>query len=203
VILVRSILDALLGLHGWAAAALVFILPLLEASTLLGLIIPGELALIAGGVLAHFGRLPLWAALTVGIGGAVIGDSLGYAVGRRYGERLRRSRLGRRIGARRWRRADQHLQRRGVLDVLVARIPPVLRTLVPGAAGMAKMPYGRFLFANVVGGVVWGTASVLVGLLAATEFDKIEKAERWIGLAVLAVLVGIGGYFWLQRRHAA
>jgi membrane protein DedA with SNARE-associated domain len=194
-------LHALLGLHGWAAAAVVFALPMLEASTLLGLIIPGEVALIVGGVLANFGRLPLWAALTAGISGAVIGDSIGYAIGRHYGDRIRRSRLGRIIGPERWRRADRHLKKRGVFDVLVARIPPVLRTLVPGAAGMAKMPYGKFLAANVAGGVVWGTISILIGLLAGREWRVVEKAERWIGLAGLAGLMGLVVYFWIQRRR--
>lgn len=197
----KTILEALLGLHGWAAAAVIFALPLLEASTLIGLIFPGELALIVGGVLVNFGRLPLWAALTAGIAGAVIGDSLGYAVGRRHGERIRRSWIGRVIGEERWRRADRHLRKKGVFDVLVARIPPVLRTLVPGAAGMAKMPYAKFLAANVVGGVVWATLSIFAGLVAGREWRVIEKAERWIGLAGLAVLIGIILYFWVQRRR--
>jgi len=198
---VKAILDALLGLHGWAAAAMIFGLPLLEASTLIGLVVPGELALIVGGVLVHFGRLPLWAAVACGIAGAVIGDSLGYAVGRRFGERIRRSWIGRVIGAERWRRADRHLRKKGVFDVLIARIPPVLRTLVPGAAGMAKMPYGKFLAANVAGGIVWATLSICIGLLAGREWRLIEKAERWIGLAGLAVLIGLVVYFWAQRRR--
>lgn len=197
----KTILEALLGLQGWAAAAVIFALPLLEASTLVGLIVPGELALIVGGVLVHFGKLPLWAALGAGIAGAVIGDSLGYAVGRRYGERIRRSWLGRVIGRERWRRADRHLRKKGVFDVVIARIPPVLRTLVPGAAGMAKMPYGKFLAANVVGGVVWATASVLVGILAGREWRTIEKAERWIGLAGLALLIGLVVFLWVKRRR--
>lgn len=197
----KTILEALLGLQGWAAAAVIFALPLLEASTLVGLIVPGELALIVGGVLVHFGKLPLWAALGAGIAGAVIGDSCGYAVGRRYGERIRRSWIGRVIGRDRWRRADQHLRKKGVFDVVIARIPPVLRTLVPGAAGMAKMPYGKFLAANVVGGVVWATLSILVGILAGREWRTIEKAERWIGIAGLAVLIGVVVYLWVKRRR--
>src|SRR5262249_19036205 len=131
----------------------------------------------------------------------VIGDSIGYAVGRRYGERIRRSRIGRVIGDERWRRADRHMRKKGVFDVLIARIPPVLRTLVPGAAGMAKMSYGKFLAANVVGGVVWATLSVFVGLLAGQEWPIIEKAERWIGLAGIAALIVLVVYFWVQRRR--
>jgi len=174
---------------------------MLEASTLLGLLIPGELAVLVGGLLVHFHKLPLVAALAAAIGGAVLGDSLGYTIGRRYGERIRRSRIGRWIGKDRWRRADKHLERRGVLDVIVARFPPVLRTLVPGAAGMAKMPYRRFLVANLIGGSVWATVSVLAGVLAAREWHVVEKAERWLTCGALVALVAFVVYLVMSRRR--
>ncbi len=70
------------------ALLLVFLLPALEASAFVGFIIPGEIGVILGGVLANQHKLALWAALVAGIAGAVIGDSVGYEVGRRYGDRL-------------------------------------------------------------------------------------------------------------------
>ena len=74
----------LLSLSGWAALALLFMLPALEAPAFLGLVVPGELALLLGGVLAHQDRIPLAAALAVGVAGAVAGDSAGYWIGRRW-----------------------------------------------------------------------------------------------------------------------
>src|SRR5215212_11770139 len=88
----------LLSLSGWAALALLFMLPALEAPAFLGLVLPGELALLLGGVLAHQDRIPLVAALAVGVAGAVAGDTAGYWIGRRWGPRLLRSPLGRRVG---------------------------------------------------------------------------------------------------------
>ena len=197
-----SILHALLGLAPWVAAVIVFVMPLLEASTLVGLVVPGEIALLAGGVFVHFDKLPLALVLAAGIAGAVIGDSIGYVIGRRYGARIRRSGVGRLIGEARWKKADRHLQKNGVIDVVVARFPPLVRTLVPGAAGMAKVPYSRFVIANVVGGAVWVAASVLVGMLAGTEWQILEKAERWIGLAGFAALLGGLAYLlWKRRRR--
>ena len=79
----------LLSLSGWAALAFLFLLPALEAPAFLGLVLPGELALLLGGVLAHQDRIPLGAALAVGVAGALAGDS---------GPRLPTSGLGRRVG---------------------------------------------------------------------------------------------------------
>jgi hypothetical protein len=88
----------LLSLSGWAALALVFMLPALEAPAFLGLVLPGELALLLGGVLASQDRIPLVAALAVGVAGALAGDSAGYWIGRHWGPRLLTSGLGRRVG---------------------------------------------------------------------------------------------------------
>jgi membrane protein DedA with SNARE-associated domain len=80
--------EGLLSLSGWAALALLFVLPALEAPAFLGLVLPGELALLLGGVLAQQDRIPLPAALAVGTAGAVAGDSVGYWIGHRYGPGL-------------------------------------------------------------------------------------------------------------------
>jgi len=83
-----DVADRILMLPPLVALLLVFALPALEASAFVGFIIPGEIGVILGGVLANQHKLPLWAALVAGIAGAVIGDSVGYEIGRRYGERL-------------------------------------------------------------------------------------------------------------------
>jgi len=80
--------DRILQLPPAVALLLVFALPALEASAFIGFVIPGEIGVILGGVLANQHKIPLWAALAAGITGAVIGDSVGYEVGKRYGERL-------------------------------------------------------------------------------------------------------------------
>ena len=99
--------DTILRLAAPLVLVVVFALPALEASTLLGIVVPGELALVLGGVLAHQGRVPLWAAVAAGAAGAAVGDSLGYAVGRRVGERLL-ARIPRRLVLRRQRRCGRH-----------------------------------------------------------------------------------------------
>lgn len=80
--------NVVLSLTGTLVLVVVFVLPALEASTPLGIVVPGELAVILGGVLAQLGRLPLWAVVVAGAAEAVVGDSAGYAVGRRLGDGL-------------------------------------------------------------------------------------------------------------------
>ena len=80
------LLEGILRLPPALALALVFLLPALEASAFVGVVVPGEIGVILGGVLANQGKLPLWAVLVAGIAGAIIGDSVGYVVGDRYGE---------------------------------------------------------------------------------------------------------------------
>ena len=86
--------EGLLGLSGWAALAFLFVLPALEAPAFLGLVLPGEVALILGGVLAARDRIPLAAALAVGTAGALAGDTAGYWIGRRWGPWLLATNLG-------------------------------------------------------------------------------------------------------------
>jgi len=134
----------------------VFALPALEASTLLGIVVPGELALVLGGLLAHQGRVPLWAAVVAGAAGAVVGDSVGYAIGRRMGERLLAHLPHRLVGPRQVERATALVRRLGGRAVLVGRFTAALRALVPGLAGLAGVPYRTFAAYNLAGGRALG-----------------------------------------------
>src|SRR5439155_16159726 len=92
-VLAFSIFHWILDLHGWVVLAVVFALPALEASAFVGFVFPGEIAVILGGVLASRGRVSILAVTLVAIAGAVIGDSIGYWVGKRWGRRILRATL--------------------------------------------------------------------------------------------------------------
>jgi membrane protein YqaA with SNARE-associated domain len=113
--------EGLLGLSGWTALAFLFVLPALEAPAFLGLVLPGEVALILGGVLAAQDRIPLAAALAVGTAGALAGDTAGYWIGRRWGPRLLATRLGRRVGPARLHRVESLLTKGGGGPLFVGR----------------------------------------------------------------------------------
>ncbi len=167
--------------------AAVFLLPALEASTLLGVVVPGETAILIGGVLAWYGRVPLASVMAAASLGAIVGDSVGYWVGSRWGDRIVEGRAGRLVGERRWAAARRRLNRKGLLTIVVGRFPPVARTLVPVLAGSAGMPYRRFLVGNAIGGVVWAVASSLAGYLAGDAWQRIERVQLIVAVAALVV----------------
>ena len=140
--------EILLSLSGWAALAVLFTLPALEAPAFLGLVLPGELALLLGGVLAHQDRLSLPAALAAGTAGALAGDSAGYWIGRRWGPRLLDSRLGRRIRPDRLHRVESLLLRAAAGPWSWPAAPPGPGSCSPGwpacsACATGPSPCGR------------------------------------------------------------
>lgn len=190
---------------GGVVYLLVFLVPALEASIFVGFVLPGETAVLLGGVLASQHHVSLTGVLAAAIAGAVIGDSIGYFVGRRYGEALQRSRLGRIVGERRWAASEDFLRRRGGPSVLLGRWTALLRALVPAAAGMAKLPYRTFVVWNVVGGVLWATVIVFAGYLAGNAYKSLEHYLGQGAFVVLTVIV-IGfvvRHFVVRRRERA
>lgn len=189
--------DWILSLGGGFALAIVFLVPALESSAFLGFVFPGEIAVILGGVLAFNGRVPLPAVIVAAVAGAIIGDTIGYFVGRRWGRQLLRGVglrvpfLHRRIDAH-LESAQAYLRRRGGAAVFFGRFTAALRVMVPGLAGMAEVPYGRFAFYNAAGGLLWGTGFVFLGYLAGAAWQRVAADASKVGLALLVlVLVGL------------
>ncbi|WP_433281118.1 DedA family protein [Micromonospora sp. CA-244673] len=202
------VLDLLVALPPALVLALVFLLPALEASTFLGLVVPGEIAVLVGGVLAHEGRLPLWAVILAAVAGAAVGDQAGYLVGRRYGRRLL-ARVPRRFArSGELSRALELVRRRGALAVVLGRWAAALRALVPGLAGMSGIPHRAFTVANLTGGALWAVAVTLLGYLAGASFRLLERRLGWGGeallaLVVLLVVVRVVRARWAARRERA
>jgi membrane-associated protein len=186
---VGHVLEGILHLPPWIALALVFLLPALEASAFVGIVLPGEIGVILGGVLANQHKLPLAAVLVAGILGAVIGDSIGYWVGKRYGERILATIPHRVLKPEHLQRAEESVRRFGGRAVFLGRFTAALRALVPGMAGMSRVHYGRFLVWNALGGTIWATAFVVLGYLAGSQYTTIEHYANYIGLGLLALVV--------------
>src|SRR5438093_4775872 len=192
--MLAGITDWILSLDGWVALAIVFLVPALEASAFLGFVFPGEIAVLLGGVLAYNGRVALPAVIVAAVAGAIVGDTIGYFVGRRWGHRILRG-----VGARvpfLSRRIDEHLEsarayvrRRGGAAVFFGRFTAALRVMVPGLAGMAEIPYGRFAFFNAAGGLLWGTGFVLLGYFAGAAWQRVAADASQVGLALLVLLL--------------
>jgi membrane-associated protein len=171
-----------------------------EAAILIGMVLPGEAALLVAGYFCHEGVLTLVVMLPVAIGSAIAGDTVGYEFGRKYGPSLRRTSLGRWIGEKRWATVDQFLHRHGGKAVFLGRLTAVLRALMPSMAGMSGMRYRTFLFYNAAGGILWGGGCILVGWAFASALNSIEKYLTWGPLAALAVLIVVVVLVHRRRR---
>ena len=145
----------------------VFALVFAESGILLGFFLPGDTVLLAVGALtASPDRgLSLSVLIAVVLVAAVTGDGVGYWTGARAGAPLLQRDRGRLLNRRNLARATRLYDRHGALAVIAARWIPWLRVLVPVMAGVAGMPYRRFLVANVVGAVLWGAGLLIAGNL--------------------------------------
>ncbi|MGZ4129894.1 MAG: VTT domain-containing protein [Actinomycetota bacterium] len=192
--MIAGIAEWILSLSGGLALAIVFLGPALEASVFLGIVFPGEIAVILGGVLAYNGRVGLVSVLVAAVLGAIVGDTVGYWVGREWGEQILRW-IGRRLPFLKHRvdddieRARAFIRKRGGVAVLIGRFAAALRATVPGLAGMSELHYPTFLAYNAVGGLIWGTSFVLVGYFAGAAWKRAASDASKFGLAVLALIV--------------
>ena len=193
--MISRLLEPLLSLHGWEAYVLVGVLVFAEDAVMLGFVFPGETAAILGGVLASKGGVSLGGILAVVVVGAIVGDSVGYAIGDRWGRQLLQ------LGPLRKRQkgvdaALDQLSRRGAIAVFVGRFSAFLRAVVPGLAGMSKMRYRVFLPANALGGLCWGFLYVLLGYFVGQRVEKATGIASDILLALIAVVIVV-----LAVRH--
>jgi membrane protein DedA with SNARE-associated domain len=168
----------------------------------LGIPLPGEVILVSAALLsAQHLVSPVWVGVCASAG-AIIGDSIGYAIGRKGGQPLF-DRLGRRFpkhfGPVHIAKARGVFDRWGMWAVFLGRFIALLRILAGPLAGALRMPYWRFLVANVLGGIIWASGTTAVIYYLGIVADKWLKGFSWVGL-VVAVLFGICTTLYIKRR---
>jgi len=167
-----------------------------------GVPVPGETAVLAGGAMSRFGRLSLPWVIVVATLGAILGDNIGFLIGRRGGRSLA-ERHGPKIGltAARLRTFDAFFDRHGARTVFIARWVTGLRVFGAVLAGASGLPWRSFLFYNASGAVAWAISIGVAGYLLAQSWTTLE---RWIGrsgVVALAVFVVLAVIAW-KRSHA-
>ncbi len=172
----------------WLAYLILFLVVGGESS---GVPLPGETSLIAGGVLASKGHLSIYVVIVAAAAGAIVGDNVGYLIGRRGGRWLLN-----RGGPRRRRlleRGEKFFEKHGAKAVFFGRWLPGLRITASWLAGIHKMEWRRFVFWNAAGGIGWaisvGTAAYLLGAAAATAFRTFGLVGAGIVLLAAAALL--------------
>jgi membrane-associated protein len=165
-----------------------------------GFVVPGETGVLLMATTVTSTSRFLMMSLVVWLSAAA-GDSFGYWMGRRYGVRLRDTRLVARVGRRHWDRTAEMLDRYGVAAVLVARFLPGVRVLTPASAGTFRLSYPRFLVASLSGALVWAVAHVAVGAFAGASVKYIESIIGTAGWVVLGILAAVAVVVTLRRRR--
>lgn len=186
-------------LSGTLVLTVVALLVFGEAALFIGFVLPGETSVLVAGVVASQGRVNVVELCAVVVAAAVVGDSVGYEVGRLFGERLFEWRALRRRRAA-LERALEGLRRRGPVYVFVGRFTAFFRAVMPGLAGMSRLSYRRFLAANAAGGLVWGVGYSLLGYYAGSALGSVERYSSWFALAVLVGLVAFLVCYHFYRR---
>ncbi|MBW8764883.1 MAG: DedA family protein [Geodermatophilales bacterium] len=192
--------ERLLGFPGWTVLVVAGLLVAAEDALFVGFVLPGETVALLAGVAAKLGHVTLPAVLVVVIAAAIIGDTVGYQVGRHIGPRILETRVlrGRR---KRLDDAQDFLSRRGGSAVFLGRWIAFFRAVMPALAGVARMPYPKFLLFNAAGGIAWGTTVVLLGYVAGASYARVESAlGRGSALLVLAVVI-LALVVWRVRKR--
>jgi len=177
------------------------VMTLLIAGESMGVPLPGETALIAAAILAGRGQLDIVAVIALASFAAIVGDNVGYLIGRRGGRRLllRHPRL-REHGERLLARGEPFFDRHGPKAVFLGRWFAGLRIAAAWLAGINRMPWRSFLFWNATGGIFWATTVGLLAYLLGHSAERIIKTAGVIGAGGV-VVGGLAALVWLRARR--
>ena len=176
-------------LTSWQAYALLIAIVFAETGLLVGFFLPGDSLLFTVGVVAGAGRLDLTFLLVALSLAAIIGDAVGYALGRQTGPRIF-SRPDSMVFRREYLEKTQAFyDRHGGKTIIYARFVPIVRTFAPFVAGVAGMPYTRFLAFNVFGGIGWVVSMIVAGYyLGGVPFIRRHFEKVVIGIVLVSVM---------------
>lgn len=184
-----ALIERLLAVPGWIVLLVTGSIVFAEDALFVGFVLPGETVALLAGVAARLGHVSLTGVLVTVIAAAIVGDSVGYQIGRHVGPRV----LDRRFLDKRRKRLDDaraFLSRRGGSAVFLGRWVAFFRAVMPALAGTARMPYPTFLLFNAAGGAAWGAVVVLAGYAAGASYAQVEKSlGRVSALIALAIVV--------------
>lgn len=184
-------------LHHWGYLAVGLFLFLED----FGVPLPGETMLIAAALYAGAGHLNVWLVAIIGFAAAVLGDNVGYAIGRKGGRRLI-ERFGRYVFVTpaRLDRAEAFFEEHGGKVVAIARFVEGLRQLNGIIAGTVEMPWRRFVFFNVIGAALWVATWTSLGYFAGNHVETISRYFTYFAIAVVVLVIVVVSWHLHQRR---
>jgi membrane-associated protein len=183
----------------WLGYALLFAIVFSETGLLVGFFLPGDSLMFLIGAVAGAGNLNMFVVNLILVAAAILGDSFGYALGRRTGPAIFDRPDSRWFRREHLARTHAFYEKYGGKTIVYARFVPIVRTFAPFIAGVGKMNYGRFLYFNVFGGIGWVVGMTTLGyLLGGVPIVK-QHLEKVILLIILisvapVVVEGVKAY---------
>jgi membrane-associated protein len=177
----------------------------METGLLIGFFLPGDSLLVTAGLLAATGvvKLNLIFLLLLLIPAAIIGDAVGYWIGRRAGRALFQREDSRFFKRKHLLRTQAFYERHGGKTIVLARFVPIVRTFAPVVAGAAEMPYRRFAYFNIFGGIGWVVSMTCLGYFLGTVIPGLDKHIELLALVIIAISLLPLGIEWLRHRRSA
>ena len=168
-------------------AAIVFA----ESGLLIGFFLPGDTLLFSAGLLASQGTVSLpWLVAAV-IVAAIVGDNVGYSIGRRAGPRIFKKEDGILFHKDHLMRAEKFYGSHGGKTVTLARFIPIVRTFAPVVAGAGKMPRKKFMLYNVLGAFIWGGGMILLGYWLGSKIPGLDHYIEYVLIGVIVLSLGL------------
>jgi membrane-associated protein len=194
-------LDALIQ---WGGYVLLVAIVFAETGLLIGCFLPGDSLLVTAGLLAAAGHLNIWWINVLLMPAAIIGDSVGYAIGARLGPRIFTREKSLLFNPKHVERTRRFYEKYGGKTIVIARFVPIIRTFAPVLAGVGAMEYRRFLSYNVLGGIGWVASMSWAGKLAGDFFPNIiQYMHVVVPVIIVASCVPIVVEIYRERRRPA
>jgi membrane protein DedA with SNARE-associated domain len=198
---VHGLTSAIESVPPLAAYLIIAALVFGEAAVFIGFVLPGETAVVLGGFLASTNHLNIVVLCVLVVLSAIVGDTVGYEVGRVFGPRIVRSRFFHKHGAR-IESARGMLRERGGPAVFIGRFTAFLRAVMPGLAGLSEMRYRKFLLWNALGGLAWGIGFSLIGYFAGASYETVaSRVGTGAAIVVGVLVVGLLVWWHFRKRH--
>jgi membrane-associated protein len=186
----------------WGGYGLLFAIVFAETGLLIGFFLPGDSLLVTAGLVAATGALNIWWVNALLIVAAVVGDSVGYAIGRSAGPRLFTREKSLLFNPAHVERTRRFYERYGAKTIVIARFVPMVRTFAPTVAGVGQMQYRRFVFYNVAGGVGWVVSMTWGGYLLGQSIPDIgSHIHIVVAVVIVLSLVPIAVELLRERRR--
>lgn len=185
---INWVLDSVASVNPIARTLIAGVFIMLETSFLVGLIVPGDTVIILASTAIENVPEYIFMLVTV-IVFSMIGETIGFFVGKYFGPRIRSSWLGRKMGELRWQAVDNYIDRRGGIAVFLSRFLPVLHSLVPLTVGMTKLRYRTFIAWTFAACTIWSVVYITAAWILKAQYLELSKKYEWAGFLIIGAVI--------------